>query len=373
MNLLSSKVVQALLKILYDPSLSHLGRGKGFLLSFHKTTEAVRGLCPRSEPRVWAEQMLTTGQASVPGSLVCFPLPGTRVTPPLLLLWMSLVVTLRTLCSEPWTFLDGVSLIIVSAHWLPFQLNLNEWPLLADSLLAQEFFVGTCVSSDFQSTINGTLWGKLVSFPILGTGKDPCIGRALILAQTPPHSQQGPPWHVEEDVAGLQHYLTQVVCCCPVAPVRSSSCRPHGLQHARHPCPFLFPRVCSNSYPLSRWCHQTISSAVIPFSSRLQSFPASKSFPMSRLFPSGDRSIGASASLSVLPMNIQDWSPLGLTGLLSLQSKELKSLFQHHSSKASVLRRSAFFMVQLSHPYTTTGKTTAFTRWTLAGSYFERI
>ena len=126
MNLLSSKVVQALLKILYDSSLWHLGRGKEFLLSFHKATEAVRGLCLRSEPRGWAEQMLTTGQASVPGSSVCFPLPGTRVTPPFLLLLMLLVVTLRTLCSEPWMFLDGVSLIIVSAHWLPFQLHLNE-------------------------------------------------------------------------------------------------------------------------------------------------------------------------------------------------------------------------------------------------------
>ena len=227
MNLLSSKVVQALLKILYNSSLWHLGRGKEFLLSFHKATEAVRGLCLRSEPRGWAEQMLTTGQASVPGSSVCFPLSGTRVTPPFLLLWMLLVVTLRTLCSEPWTFLDGVSLIIVSAHWLPFQLHLNEWPFLADSFLAQEFFVGTRVSSDYQSTINGMLWGELVSFPILGTGKDPCIGWALILAQTPPQSQQGTPWHVEEDVTAFQHYLTQVVLLLLFSrSVMSSSWRP---------------------------------------------------------------------------------------------------------------------------------------------------
>ena len=101
----------------------------------------------------------------------------------------------------------------------------------------------------------------------------------------------------------------------------------HGLQHARLPCPSLSSWVCSNSNPLSRWCHPTISSYVIPFSSRLQSFPASESFPMSRLFPSGDRSIGASAS--VLPVNIQDWFPLGLTGLISVLSKRFSRVFSN--------------------------------------------
>ena len=92
------------------------------------------------------------------------------------------------------------------------------------------------------------------------------------------------------------------------------------------PCPSLSPRVCSNSCPLNRWCHPTISSSVIPFSSCLQSFPASGSFPMSLFFASGVQSIGASASASVLPMNIQYWFPLELTGLISLQSRGLSGV-----------------------------------------------
>ena len=138
----------------------------------------------------------------------------------------------------------------------------------------------------------------------------------------------------------------------------------HELQHARLPCPSLSPRVCPNSCPLSRWCHPIISSFVIPFSPCLHSFPASGSFPVSWLFTSGSQSIGASATASVLPMNIQGWFPLRLTSLISFLSKGCSSLLQDHSSKASVLRHSAFFMVQLSHPYITTGKTIALTRWT---------
>ena len=103
------------------------------------------------------------------------------------------------------------------------------------------------------------------------------------------------------------------------------------------PCPTPTPRACSNSCPSSQWCHPTISSSVIPFSSSLQSFPASESFPMSQFFVSSGQSIGVSASVSVLPINIQNWFPLGLIGWISLQSKGLsKSLFQHHSSKASI-------------------------------------
>ena len=109
--------------------------------------------------------------------------------------------------------------------------------------------------------------------------------------------------------------------------VVSNSLQPHGLQHTRPPCPSPTPRVYPNSCPLSRWCHPTISSSVIPFSSRLQSFPASGSFQMSQFFPSGGQSIGASASALVLPMNIQDWSPLGWTGWISLQSKGLSRVF----------------------------------------------
>ena len=134
---------------------------------------------------------------------------------------------------------------------------------------------------------------------------------------------------------------------------------PHELQHARLPCPSPTPRACSNSCPSSQWCHSTISFSVVPFSSCLQSFPASGSFPMSQFFASGSKSIGVSASASVLPMNIQDWLPLGLTGCISLQSKGLSRVFKKYQ----------FFGSQLSfsHPYMTTGKTIALTRQTFVG------
>ena len=115
-------------------------------------------------------------------------------------------------------------------------------------------------------------------------------------------------------------------------------------QHTRHPCPSPTPEVHSNWCPSSRWCHPTISSSVIPFSSHLQSFPESRSFPMRQFFTSGDQSIGVSALALVPPMNIQDWFPLGWTGWISLQSKGLSNLLQHHSSKASILWHSAFFI-----------------------------
>ena len=104
---------------------------------------------------------------------------------------------------------------------------------------------------------------------------------------------------------------------------------PQGLQHAKPPCPSPTPRVYSNSCPWSQWCHPTISSSVIPFSFGLQSFPASGSFPMSQLFTSGGQRIGVSASTSVLPMNIQDWSPLGWTDWISLTSKGLSRVFSN--------------------------------------------
>ena len=102
---------------------------------------------------------------------------------------------------------------------------------------------------------------------------------------------------------------------------------PHGLQHARPPCPSPTPRACSSSCPSSRWCRPTISSSVVPFSYHLQSFPASGSLLMSQFFSSGGQGIGVSASSSVLPVNIQDWSPLGCTGWISLQSKGLSRVF----------------------------------------------
>ena len=125
--------------------------------------------------------------------------------------------------------------------------------------------------------------------------------------------------------------------------VMSNSLPPHGLQHARLPCPSPTPRVYSNSCPLSPWCHSAISSSGDPFSSCLQSFPASGSFPMNQFFAWGGQSIRVSAPASVHPMNIQDWSPLGWTGWISLQAKGLSRVF----SKTTV-QKHQFFCAQLS-------------------------
>ena len=116
-------------------------------------------------------------------------------------------------------------------------------------------------------------------------------------------------------------------CCSVAVQLCLNSLQPRGLHQARLPCPALSPRVCSNSCPLSRWCHPTISSSVVPFSSCLQSSPASESFPMSQLFTSDGQSIRASTSASVLPVSIQGWFPLGLTGLISLLSKDSQESF----------------------------------------------
>ena len=124
----------------------------------------------------------------------------------------------------------------------------------------------------------------------------------------------------------MQNYIRLQVYCCSVTQL-GPTLWPHGLQHTRLLCPSPSPRVCSDSCLLSQWCHPTISSSVVSFSSCLQSFPALGSFLMSQLFVSGGQSIGASASASVLPMNIQGWIPLGLTGLTSLQSKGLSRVF----------------------------------------------
>ena len=123
--------------------------------------------------------------------------------------------------------------------------------------------------------------------------------------------------------------------------VLSDALQPHGQQHARLPCPSPTPGTCSNSYPWSQWCHSTTSSSVVPFSPCLQSFPASGSFLMIWFFASVGQSIGASASASVLPMNIQDWFPLGLTGLISLQSKGLWKVFSN-----TTIQKNEFFSAQ---------------------------
>ena len=121
----------------------------------------------------------------------------------------------------------------------------------------------------------------------------------------------------------------------------SNSLWPHGLQHARLPCPSPTPRAYSNSHLQHWWCHPTISSSVVPFSSCLQSFPASQSFPMSQFFASGGQNIETSAS--VLPKNIQDWFPLGLTSLMSLQSKGLSRVFSN-----TTVQKNQFFGTQSS-------------------------
>ena len=151
----------------------------------------------------------------------------------------------------------------------------------------------------------------------------------------------------------------------------SDSLRPQGLQHSRLPCPSPSPGACSNSCPLSRWCHATISSSVVPFSSCLQSFPASGSFSMSQLFALKYWSF----RFSISPSN--EYSGLisfriDLFDFLAVQGT-LKSLLQHHSLKTSILWHSAFFMVQLSHPYMTTGKTIALTRWTFASKVMSLL
>ena len=125
--------------------------------------------------------------------------------------------------------------------------------------------------------------------------------------------------------------------------VMSDSLRLHGLQHSRLPFSSLSPGVCSNSWPSSWWCHPTISSLVVPYSSHLQIFLAARSFPKSQFFSSSRQSIGVSASASVLPMNIQDWSPLGLNCMISLQSKGLSRVLFN-----TTVQKHQFFSAQLS-------------------------
>ena len=156
--------------------------------------------------------------------------------------------------------------------------------------------------------------------------------------------------------------------------VVSDSLQIHGLQHARPPCPSPTPRVYSNSCPSSRWCHPTISSSAVPFSSCLQSFPASRVFSKESVlrirwpkYWNFSFSISPSNEYSGLISFWMDW-----LDLLAVQGTR-KSLFQHHSSKASILQHSAFFRVQLSHPYMTTGKTIALTRWTFVGKVMSLL
>ena len=142
--------------------------------------------------------------------------------------------------------------------------------------------------------------------------------------------------------------LCSVQFSCSVV---SDFLQPHEPQHASPPCPLLTPGVYPNSCPLSRWCHPNISSSVVPFSSCPQSFPASGSFQMSQLFASGGQSIGVSATTSILPMNTQDWSSLGWTGLISLESKGLSRVFSNTTVQKHQLFGSQLSLVQLCASY----------------------
>ena len=153
----------------------------------------------------------------------------------------------------------------------------------------------------------------------------PQLGNACALQQTPSQPKQTVHFYHHESSSFLFAHFYSPLTFSSIQlshSVISDSLQPHGLQHTRPPCPSPTLRVYPNSCPLSQWCHPTTSSSDVLFSSHLQSFPASGSFPVSRFFASGGQSIGVSASASVLPMNIQDWFPLGWTGWISLQSKD---------------------------------------------------
>ena len=147
-------------------------------------------------------------------------------------------------------------------------------------------------------------------------------------------------WSFMMVIFHLEQRILAVQFSCSVV---SDSLRTHGLQQARLPCPSPTPGACSNSCPLSQWYHPTISSSVVPFSTCLQSFPASGFFNMSQFFTSGGQSIGVSASASVLPTNIQGWFPLGLIGLISSLSKELSRVFSN-----TTVQKHQFFSAQPS-------------------------
>ena len=159
--------------------------------------------------------------------------------------------------------------------------------------------------------------------------------------------------HSMEKEASLHHHPSLFSSVQFSHSVVSDSLSPHESQHARPPCPSPTPGVCSIPCPSSWWRHPAISSSVVPFSSCPQSLPASGSFPVSQLFAWGGQSIGVSALASLLPMNTQDWSPLGWTGWISLLSKGLSRVFSNTTvQKHQFFQCSAFFTVQLSHPCT---------------------
>ena len=183
----------------------------------------------------------------------------------------------------------------------------------------------------------GDIGGEVL---ISGLGRSPGEGKGNPLLFLPGNFHRGAWWATDH---GVTKSWTEHSSVQSRGLVVSDSLRLHGLQHARLPCPSPTPRVYSNSWPLSWWCHPTTSSSVAPFFSHLQSFSASGSFQMSQFFASGSQSIGASASAWVLPMSIQDWFPLGWTGWISLQSKGLSRVFSN-----TTIQKHQFFGTQLS-------------------------
>ena len=270
---------------------------------------------------------------------------------------------IHTLCSHSTLQLPLKHSSLSTATFSPF-LKLSSGPLLcsAESLLFNSM---TLWAAAFQVPLSvgfprQEYWSGLLCPP---SGDLPNPGIKTV-SPVPPALQV--------DSLPLSHQGSQLNPSVQFSSVTQSclTLRPHEPQHARPPCPTLTPGAHPNSCPLSQWCHPAISSSVVPFSSNPQSFPESESFQMSRFFASGGQSIGVLASISDLPGLIS--FRMNWLDLLVVQGT-LKSLLQHHSSKASILWCSAFFIVQLSHPYMTTGKTIALTRRTFIGKVMSLL
>ena len=198
-------------------------------------------------------------------------------------------------------------------------INTYKWIIFLNVVISYMFAVKCIFSLQICKFVNniwgGDIWWVLTFFPIN------LIWKYLVLWLSIAK------WRLTLTLSALEH---QSFCLTSVQSLsRVQLFATPVLQHTGPPCPLPTPRLYSNSCPLSQWCHPAISSSVIPFSSCLQSFPASESFPVSQFFPSCGQRIGVSASASVLPMNIQDWFPLGWTGWISLQSKGLSRIFSN--------------------------------------------
>ena len=220
----------------------------------------------------------------------------------------------------------------------------NEWSHHINLYNAPDRYAGRPPSCLVANT---TLHASTFFFRLIDLW--PCVFKVLCTV-SPPHTKE---FH-SESASQFSHS------------VMSDSLWPHGLQHARLPCPSLTPRAYSNSCPSSQWCHPTISSSVVPFS-HLQFFPTSGSFPRGQSFTSGGQSLGVSASSSVLPMNIQDWLPLGLTGWISLQSKGLLRIFSNTTDQKHQFFSAQLYLWSNSHIHTRLGKTIALTGQTFVG------